>query len=67
VQETDDVTAILTFIFMHGLRIDPAETPILLGESVFMNKVSREKIIDILFTKFKVPAIYVAKNHVLAG
>ena len=47
--------------------MDPSETPILLGESIFMNKASREKIIEILFTKFHVPAVYVSKNHVLAA
>lgn len=66
-QDSDDIIAILTYIFKDGLRVDASETPVLLGESIFMNKISREKIIDILFTKFNVPAVYVAKNHVLAA
>ena len=66
-QDFEDVTAILTYIFKHGLCMDPSETPVLLGESIFMNKASREKIIEILFTKFHVPAVYVSKNHVLAA
>lgn len=67
VQDSDDMIAILTYLFHHALKIDPSETPVLLGESIFMNKVSREKLVDILFSKFNVPAVYVAKNHVLAA
>lgn len=43
------------------------ETPILLTESVFNMKESREKLVELLFEKFESPATFLAKNPVLSS
>ena len=50
----------------NELRIDPSELPFLVTEAPFNPTKNREKMIEILFEKFGVPASYVAVQAVLA-
>jgi actin-like protein 6A len=45
---------------------NPTEHPLMLGEIPLIQKEIREKHLSFLFEKFDVPAVYLAKNSVLA-
>ncbi|KAG0453218.1 hypothetical protein HPP92_025882 [Vanilla planifolia] len=57
-------------IWDHALRrrllIDPKEHPMLLSEPTSNNQ-QREKLAELLFENYKVPALFVAKNAVLTS
>ncbi len=46
------------------LRANPAEYAVLLAEPNHLPKASRERAVELLFEKFKVPAVFLAKNAV---
>lgn len=48
------------------LRVDPSAQPVLLTERAQIRKADRQKITQIMFETFKVPALYVANNASLA-
>lgn len=41
--------------------------PVLFSESNLMNKSKREKLVELMFEKYNVPAIYLCKSAVLAA
>lgn len=61
----DDVEKIWDFVFTKKLKVDPSEHPILITEAPQNPKVNREKFIEIMFEKYKVPSFYVAIQSVL--
>lgn len=67
VQDPDQMEAVYHYIFHQSLCADPKETPVLLTESPWIAKASREKMVELLFEKFEIPGIYIAKNPVLAA
>jgi hypothetical protein len=46
------------------LKADPAEYAILLAEMNNAPKSMRERLVELMFDKFKVPALFLAKNAV---
>ncbi|MFX0149095.1 MAG: actin, cytoplasmic 2 [Candidatus Hodarchaeota archaeon] len=54
------------YTFYTDLRIDPSEHPILLTEAPLNPRYNREKIAEIMFETFNVPALYVAMQAVLS-
>ncbi|KAK4479277.1 hypothetical protein RD792_014788 [Penstemon davidsonii] len=58
-------------IWDHALRkcllIDPKEHPMLLAESCSNTQHHREKAAEIMFEKYQVPALFLAKNAVLTS
>ncbi|XP_073058192.1 actin-related protein 4-like isoform X2 [Primulina eburnea] len=58
-------------IWDHALRkcllSDPKEHPMLLAEPCFNTQLQREKSAEIMFEKFQVPALFLAKNAVLTS
>jgi hypothetical protein len=58
----------LTAIWDHGFRAlnaDPSKHPVILSESTFALPQQRERIIDLMFQRYNVPAVYLAKSAVL--
>jgi len=54
------------YTFYTDLRIDPSEHPILLTEAPLNPRQNREKIAEIMFETFNVPALYVSMQAVLS-
>ncbi|MFW9876118.1 MAG: actin, cytoplasmic 2 [Candidatus Thorarchaeota archaeon] len=54
------------YTFYTDLRIDPSEYPVLLTEAPLNPRLNREKMTEIMFETFNIPAIYIATQAVLS-
>ncbi|KAL9260217.1 Actin-related protein [Drosera capensis] len=67
VTDWDIVDAIWDHAFRECLLVDPTEHPMLLAESSSNNPYQRERAAELMFEKYKVPALFLAKNAVLTA
>ncbi|XP_030535458.1 actin-related protein 4 [Rhodamnia argentea] len=67
VADWDIVDNIWEHAFRECLLIDPTEHPMLLAEPSSNPQQQREKATELMFEKYKVPALFLAKNAVLTS
>ncbi|KAL3831641.1 hypothetical protein ACJMK2_023369 [Sinanodonta woodiana] len=66
VRSWEDMEIIWNYIFREKLRLAPEGQNILLLASPVFSNADREKVAQIMFEKFKVPAIYIGNQAVLS-
>jgi len=67
VENFDPVPEIIKYAFVDNLRCDPMDHPVLITESAWNTAENRERMAEILFEEFKVPAFYTANSGVLTA
>lgn len=66
VNDWEDMEKIWSHTFYRGLRVEPQEHAIMLTEAALNPKANRERMTQIMFEQFYVPALYVSTQAVLS-
>lgn len=67
VENWDMFENFLDHIYNNALRAIPKDHPILLTEPPWITPSKREEMAELMFEKYGVPAVYLAKNASLAA
>jgi actin-related protein len=65
VKDWDDLEILYHHIFYEALRMSPADSPLILTESVHTTELEKKKQAEIMIEKFDVPALYFGLAPVL--
>lgn len=65
VQNFDCVPPLINHAFSEVMRCSPSEHPVLVTEAPWNTPANRERMAEIMFEEFKVPAFYIANTGVL--
>lgn len=63
----DAVEALWSHAFKDQMRVNPEGHPIMMAEPTHNSRAAREKMVELLFEKYKAPAVFLAKNAVLSS
>jgi len=66
IENFNDMELLWEYTFMDGLKVNPPDHPVLLTEPPYNPKVSRERMVEIMFETFGVPALNISIQGVLA-
>ncbi|KAJ3090626.1 Actin-like protein 6B [Quaeritorhiza haematococci] len=67
IEDWDALEAIWDHAYFRGLRADPTDHPLLMAEPSWNPREVREKLAELAFEKYSVPAFYLAKSAVLSA
>ena len=67
VEDFTCIPNIIQHAFNETLRCDPADHPVLVTEPAWNTPENRERMAEILFEEFRVPAFYIANSGVLTA
>lgn len=62
----DDMIKVWNYLYYYELKVDPTEQPIHMAENTNPPAGSRERIMEIMFEDFRVPAFYISMQAVLS-
>ena len=65
VHEWDLVESLLKFSLQDCLQSQPREHPLLMAEPSFNTRSARERMAELVFERFEVPAFFLARDAVL--
>jgi len=66
IENFNDMELLWEYTFMDQLKVDPRDHPVLLTEPPYNPKVSRERMVEIMFETFGVPSLNISIQGVLA-
>ena len=66
-EDFNPISEIIKHAFVDNLGCDPIDHPVLITESAWNTPANRERMAEILFEEFKVPAFYTANSGVLSA
>jgi actin-like protein 6A len=67
IEDWDILEKLWDHAFYSTLRVNPTEHPLLVSESAWNTKEARERLVELAFEKYQVPAFYVCKDAVLTA
>ena len=67
VEDWDALEALWDHAYFSRLRADPTEHPLLFSEPAWNPSKIREKLLELAFEKYNVPAFYLARSAVLSA
>ncbi|PCH41406.1 brg1-associated factor b [Wolfiporia cocos MD-104 SS10] len=65
IQDFEPIPSLISYALEQALRCNPSEHPILVTEPAWNTPANRERMAEILFEEFNVPAFYISNTGVL--
>ncbi|CAG9461953.1 unnamed protein product [Pedinophyceae sp. YPF-701] len=66
IEDWDALEAIYRHIFADKLAVGAKDAPVMIAEPSDLPAASRQKLVEIMFETFQVPAVFLSKNHTLS-